>query len=278
MSKIKYVIAGICLISSVSITSAANTYSGNTIENRLNRVEKDLRILNKEVYSNGVSPLSKSSQSMDIGKAQIADFEIRLSSLEENLRKTKGQMEVLTHQQNELKTQMEKVQKDIDFRLNEMEKQKTIEVKKAKKELDLSAFKKTDSVKEELSPEKQYSKAFELLKLKDFEKAEKAFAEFITKNPEHKLAGNAQYWLSETFYVRGNMEEAMKQFAVGYKKYNKSQKATDNLLKLGITLGAIGRTSDACLTLAELEKNYSPLPKTIANRMKNEQNKLKCSK
>ena len=295
MIKIKYIltIATICVISN-TVFAAPKTYSGESLDNRIERMEKDLRILNKEVYKNGVSPLSSNVQT-GMTKAQIADFEIRVSTLEESVRKMKGEVETMTYNQEQLATTVEKLQEDIDFRFNELQTKevKFEEVRKPK--VDLSAFKKIDAKIKPVSavenkalasargdamniaPERQYKAAFELLKEKDFGAAEIAFNKFIKDNPNHKLAGNAQYWLAETHYVRGDMKEAMKQFAYGYKNYKDSPKATDNLLKLGITLGAIERTDDACLTLKELETNYAPLSSTIETRMKNEQTKHNCA-
>ena len=43
-------------------------------------------------------------------------------------------------------------------------------------------------------PEKQYEFATSFLKVGDYNTAERAFREFVITNPEHKLAGNAQYW------------------------------------------------------------------------------------
>ena len=291
--KIKYIltIASICLISNAALAQNASVYSGQNLNKRIERVEKDLRILNKEVYKNGVSPLSSNAQT-GMTKAQQADMEIRVSSMEENLRKIKGEVETINYNHEQLVNTVKKLQEDIDFRFENIDTKVAIEEVASKPKVDLSAFKKqaketTDRVIEPIAlikdadsnfaPEKQYKAAFNLLKEKKFDEAEKSFTKFIKQNPSHKLAGNAQYWLAETYYVRGDMDEAMKQFAFGYKNYKDSSKASDNLLKLGITLGATGRAEDACLTLGELEKNYSPLSTAIANRMKNEQNKLNCS-
>ena len=52
------------------------------------------------------------------------------------------------------------------------------------------------------NPEKQYEFATSFLKVGDYNMAERAFREFVLKNSEHELAGNAQYWYAETFRIR----------------------------------------------------------------------------
>ena len=84
------------------------------------------------------------------------------------------------------------------------------------------------------SPEKQYEFATSFLKVGDYSTAERAFREFVMTNPEHKLAGNAQYWYAETFRIRQLYTDAATAYLEGYQKYPKGEKAPINLLKLGV--------------------------------------------
>ena len=47
------------------------------------------------------------------------------------------------------------------------------------------------------APTKQYEFATSFLKVGDYPTAERAFREFVLSNPDHELAGNAQYWYAE---------------------------------------------------------------------------------
>ena len=86
----------------------------------------------------------------------------------------------------------------------------------------------------------------------DYFGAEKGFKAFVQRYPQHALAGNAQYWLGETFYARRDYQNAMTAFAKGYEVYKASPKAPDNLLKLGVTLAVLGRKPDACAVLGDV--------------------------
>ena len=46
---------------------------------------------------------------------------------------------------------------------------------------------------------KQYEFATSFLKVGDYSTAERAFREFVETNPDHELAGNAQYWYAGNF-------------------------------------------------------------------------------
>ena len=85
----------------------------------------------------------------------------------------------------------------------------------------------------------QYKYATNIMKSGDFEKAEIAFKEFVDTHSKHELAGSAQFWYGETFYIRQLYEDAAAAFLEGYQKYPNSPKAPENLLKLGVTLAEL---------------------------------------
>ncbi|WP_416899080.1 MAG: tol-pal system protein YbgF [Minwuia sp.] len=124
--------------------------------------------------------------------------------------------------------------------------------------------------------EDRYAAAFGLLQSKRFGEAEDAFRRFVGDHPEHELAGNAQYWLGETYYVQGDYERAAGAFLDGYKKYRSSSKAADNLLKLGITLSLLNQKADACAVFAELGDRFPNAPGNITRRAKRERKNAGC--
>jgi tol-pal system protein YbgF len=96
------------------------------------------------------------------------------------------------------------------------------------------------------APKKQYEFATSFLKVGDYTTAERAFREFVLSNPEHKLAGNAQYWYAETFRIRQLYTDAASAYLEGYQKYPKGEKAPINLLKLGVSMVQIGEKDQGC--------------------------------
>ncbi|MDA0663984.1 MAG: tol-pal system protein YbgF [Proteobacteria bacterium] len=126
------------------------------------------------------------------------------------------------------------------------------------------------------SPRDQYDFAYQFLLQRDFESAETALSAFVAANPEDALAGNAQYWLGETFYVRGDYPTAARAFAEGFQRYPDSTKAPDNLLKLGMSLAQLDQSADACITLKKLRVEYPDAPTSIVQRADREIGRLQC--
>ncbi len=130
----------------------------------------------------------------------------------------------------------------------------------------------------ESSPEQQYEFATSFLKVGDYNTAERALKEFVQTNPNHELAGNAQYWFAETFRIRQLYVDAASAYLEGYQKYPKSEKAPDNLLKLGVSLVQIGEKDQGCMMITSLEKEYPKASQSILQKAKYEEKKFECKK
>ena len=139
-------------------------------------------------------------------------------------------------------------------------------------------FSSEEKILPEDKPEKQYEFATSFLKVGDYNTAEKAFREFVITNPEHKLAGNAQYWYAETFRIRQLYTDAASAYLEGYQKYPKSDKAPINLLKLGVSLVQIGEKDQGCLMIVGVEKQYPKAKKSVLQKAKYEEKKFECKK
>jgi len=121
-----------------------------------------------------------------------------------------------------------------------------------------------------------YDNAFSMVKNRQYKAAQSEFEVFLRDHPEHALAGNAKYWLGETHYVRGNFETAARIFAEGYQSYPTGSKAGDNLLKLGLSLDALGKREDACVALKQLKKENPAGGAPVTRRADQEMSRLGC--
>ena len=126
------------------------------------------------------------------------------------------------------------------------------------------------------SPDKQYEFATSFLKVGDYSTAERAFREFVNTNPEHNLAGNAQYWYAETFRIRQLYTDAASAYLEGYQKYPKGEKAPINLLKLGVSMVQIGEKDQGCKMINGVEKQYPKANQSVIQKAKYESQKFEC--
>ena len=139
-------------------------------------------------------------------------------------------------------------------------------------------FQAEEKILPDVEPNKQYEFSTNLLKVGDYNTAERAFREFVLSNPEHDLAGSAQYWYAETFRIRQLYTDAASAYLEGYQKYPKSEKAPINLLKLGVSLVQIGEKDQGCLMITGVQKQYPKANQSVLQKAIYEEKKFECKK
>ncbi len=127
------------------------------------------------------------------------------------------------------------------------------------------------------SAEAAYQRAYGLLLQQDYGAAEAALTDFLKLYPGSSLAGNAQYWLGETHYARKNYRDAAVAFLEGFEKHGDGNKGADSLLKLSLSLAALGQRDAACSSLAAFATRYNSAPAPLKQRADKERRKLRCS-
>jgi tol-pal system protein YbgF len=284
---------------------------------RIDRLQRELVTLQRQVYRGEKPPEpSELPVSNDGSTTALARIELRLSQFESELRSLTGQAEEASFRFNQVSERLDRLATDLEVRLQRLEQATPglaaapgtlsqpgstagltppaadtgapmqspatpgvigtvdpaqVDALRTQQAAAPSAAPATGTAKE------QYDHAFGLLSQANYSEAEGALRAFVEQNPTDPLAGNAKYWLGETYYVRGDFQSAAVTFAEAYQEYPDNSKAPDNLLKLGLSLGALGNKTDACGTLSELLKRYKDAAVTLIQRAKQEQQRLGCS-
>ena len=157
------------------------------------------------------------------------------------------------------------------------EKTQKIESVETTASIVTETFQSEEKILPEVTIEKQYAFATSFLKNGDYSTAERAFREFVLTNPEHDLAGNAQYWYAETFRIRQLYTDAASAYLEGYQKYPKGEKAPINLLKLGVSMVQIGEKDQGCKMINGVEKQYPEANQSVIQKAKYESQKFECN-
>lgn len=210
-------------------------------------------------------------------------LEDRFNQLQQSLTAMTGQIEQLQNRNAKLQQQMEKMQADYEYRIDQLEKGGAGKLGGAAPRPGAQAA--APSAPSGPAPvpatstangDQLYDESVKKLQDGDYAGAERGFKTFIQRNPQSKLAGNAQYWLGESYYARRDYSNALTAFAEGYKVYKTSPKGPDNLLKLGITMSVMGRKPDACAVFARFNQDYPRATDLQKRRIDQERQKNGC--
>ena len=313
LPRISYLI--FLVLALVGVLAAPNPAAAQNAElqsllQRLDRMSEDLRILQKDYYRDqktGAARLTAEQLAGSIRGAEergardggrLADAEIRMSNLESEMRRLTGQLEEVSHGMARMLQRLDGLVKDVDFRLTEIEhrlskapgkaaktaattgaagSEASPPIANAEKQNQQTEATPATTVLPQGTPIERYNYAYSLLTKMRLQDAETAFLEFLAQHGDDPLAGNAQYWLGETYYARQNLGEAARTFLIGIQRYPNSSKAPDSMLKLGISLSKLGKVEDACAAFLEMQRKFANLRSQVRKRMLREMKAVGCS-
>ena len=90
------------------------------------------------------------------------------------------------------------------------------------------------------SPRDEYDLAYGYILTGDYGLAEESFKTWLAAFPSDPQAADAQFWLGESHLQQGEYRDAANAFLAVYKTAPDSTKGPDALLKLGVSLSALG--------------------------------------
>ncbi len=109
-----------------------------------------------------------------------------------------------------------------------------------------------------------YDEAFTSLKDGRYAESARRFQAFTEQYPNSDLAGNAYYWLGESYYVTQNYRVALETFNTLLARFPANQKAPDALLKIGYCHYELKQWDEAERTLTDVTAKY---PDTTVSRL-----------
>ena len=122
-----------------------------------------------------------------------------------------------------------------------------------------------------------YESAMAHIQGRRYEQAEMDLRQFIQSHPRDGRVPAATYWLGESYLQRNRNREAAEQFLKVSTDYARSAQAPEAMLKLGVSLNALGAREQACATLAELERKFPGAGSNVRQGVAREQKRARCA-
>jgi tol-pal system protein YbgF len=127
-----------------------------------------------------------------------------------------------------------------------------------------------------LDVREHYDSALALFHQGNFSGAEIAFKFFQRQYPASPLAGHAQYFVGQSFMMRGNYIGAADAFDEGLRRYPDGNQRGETLAKLGLAQGEIGRTAEACAAFSRLENNFREMSADVRQMLNAGKQRFGC--
>ena len=112
-----------------------------------------------------------------------------------------------------------------------------------------------------------YDEGYTLFHQQSYEEAESRFQRYVDLYPATELADNAQFWVGESRYARGEYSTALAAFSATVEQFPNGNKVADALFKAGRCLESLGELDQARATYREVDSRY---PGTAASAQSRE--------
>jgi TolA-binding protein len=279
----------------VTMPAVALAQSG-TIDKRVERLEKEMRAVQRSVFPGGsptffegeIAPDNTPGERVK-SSAPVIDLTARVDALESQLQTLTGQTEQNAFQLRELEKKFEAYKSEMEKRL--AAPPETVETTPASLPVTpvakpapttaaatkpaatkpaaakpaaapassaarLALVKKVEIPATGNEVDDGYNYGYRLWEAKLYPEAQTQLKDVVAKWPQHRLASFAQNLLGRSYLDEGKPSLAAVAFYNNYKDRPSGARAPHSLMYMGVALDKLGRKADACKAFRELEEVY----------------------
>jgi len=258
------------LLATASMPVAAQ--KTETVDQRLQRVEKELRAVQRKVFPGGAGATVEpeiSSPSISGGPAgapatnAVADMNARLDAIESQLRTLTGQAEENAHRLGQLEQSLADLRAASAPPANSIGPAVPGPAAAAEPPPPAPVTEPVVDSAEAVPPtpagdpgEDAYKVGYRLWSAGKYVEAQQALEAMVKQYPKHPRASFAQNLLGRAYLAGGKPATAAKVFLANYQNDPKGERAPDSLYFLGQALVKLDKRNEACRVYDELQDVY----------------------
>lgn len=269
----------VALATALVLTPAAAQRRPPTPEQRIDRLEKQVRQVQKQVFPKG-QPADTAGFSDDPAATQesVNNLGGRLDAIERQLADIVRQSEENGNRVAVMEAELARLRADQDRRIRALETAPAAEEPPAEESSNESAggdapppaprpkVERTagDGAPAELLPasvndpaEAAYDEGFQLWNSGKYDAAIKSLQAFAKKYPDHRRTSWAYNLAGRAMLDKGQPRAAAEALLANYRRDPKGERAQDSLFYLGQALVKLGQPGQACKAYAELQEVYA---------------------
>lgn len=259
----------VSLAVSLTTTSAiAQDRNLADIRTELGLLSSQIQGLRSELISSGSAQSTSSS-----GTALM-----RVDAIENELRVLTGQVEQLQYRIETIAKDATNRVGDLEFRLMELEGGDVSTIGKTRPiggTTNQSSSGISEGMELTVAEKADFDAALQALNAGSFAEAAEKFDTFATTYPGGPLTAGAQYYEGEALAGMGDWKSAGRSYLDSFSSAPAGETSPKALYGLGVSLGKLGKTSEACHTLSEVGTRFPSDP--AVNLATAEMSALNCS-
>ncbi|MBI1424385.1 MAG: tol-pal system protein YbgF [Gammaproteobacteria bacterium] len=206
----------------------------------------------------------------------LGDMLMRMDTLQSEIQKLRGDLELQSHQLDEIKQRQRDLYVDIDRRLLRLERNEpgnsgttgvtpqpatpiptgNAAATQTVQPVPAAGASDTAAPVDDAGEQQAYQKAFDTLRDLKYDQAVTAFNGFLAKYPKGRYAHIAQYWIGEADYAQRKFKQAINDYQKLIDNYPTSPKVAEAMLKIGYSQYELKNNKAAETILNQLIKSY----------------------
>lgn len=288
------------LLASTAFPAAAQQRP--TAEQRIERLEQQLRAVQRRVFPGGTVPqvepeIQPQAQQPAIrpvaGASAVGDLTARVDALEAQLAALTGQVEETAHRTRQMEASIARLREETVARLGRLETppaqppaQTASPSQPAAREPVRIAAATTEAEPAAASPapapagdaaEEAYNAGFRLWEQKRYAEAQTALQAVAERYPRSRWASWASNLAGRAFLDDGKPATAARIFLANYQGNPQGERAADSLYFLGQSLVSLNRRPEACRVYDELERVYPTMRDWLRQRLPDARRSARCT-
>jgi TolA-binding protein len=289
----------VAMLLMASFAAPAAAQRSESPERRIERLEQQLRAVQRRVFPNGAEIAPEIDPQQPAGaqagvpaSSAVADLTARVDSLEAQLRELTGQVEQNGNRLRQVEEGLTRLRESTGGRLDVLERgavpaetarpassssSSTSRPAADNVEEDEPAARPAASASSDSEAEEAYNAGFRLWEAKRYTEAQKALEAAAKRYPRSKWASWANNLAGRAYLDAGKPATAAKAFLANYQANPKGERAADSLYFLGQALVSLDKPADACKAYDELEDVYGATMRDwIRTRLPAARTQAKC--
>lgn len=203
----------------VTVSATAGLFSDEEAHEKIQQLE--VRIAQLEKANIKLEEANKQQT------GSMLDMLTQIESLNQELRKLRGQNEELEHNLQDAKNRQKDFYVDLDTRLRHLEAAEAAQSAPAQKAVDKSAIEDSSSL--EISA---YDVIYAYYKAANYAKVLESSQEFLAKFPGSKKAPNVHYLMGDAYFSLDNFKKSIASYQVVVSQYETSPSVPDAWLNI----------------------------------------------
>ena len=273
----RFHLVGMLLLASVAAPAGAQRTE--SAERRIERLEQELRAVQRKVFPGGAQIAPEIEPQSDPGgqagvpaSSAVADLTARVDALEAQLRELTGQVEQNGNRLRQMENAIAQLRDSTGGRLDALERvgarpadeparpasssPQLPRPSAAAAASDTPASGPAASSSGDSAAEEAYNAGFRLWEGKRYTEAQQSLEATAKRYPKSKWASWASNLAGRAYLDAGKPATAAKAFLANYQGNPKGERAADSLYFLGQALVALDKPADACKAYDELQDVY----------------------